>query len=149
MSSMKQSTATNPHLVNSLSANKPTLNRIDHIHIYVRDRAKALIWYQQVLGFEVIEELAFWSKDGGPLTIKLGDIHLALFESINPKYTTVAFGVDAENYVLWQQHLASFQINYTESDHDITWSIYFADPDGNPFEITSFEYQEIANAKVR
>lgn len=25
-------------------------------------------------------------------------------------------------------------------DHQITWSMYFSDPDGNPFEITSYDH---------
>ncbi|MDO6618926.1 MULTISPECIES: VOC family protein [unclassified Shewanella] len=129
----------------TLSQTGPKLTRVDHIHIYVRDRAKAFAWYQQVLGFRLVEALAFWSQGDGPLTIEHGDIHLALFESIKPKFTTVAFGVDANNYQMWKQKLAENKIKYTESDHEITWSIYFADPDGNPFEITSFEYQQITD----
>lgn len=31
-------------------------------------------------------------------------------------------------------------------DHDVAWSLYFADSDGNPFEITSYEYDAVAAA---
>ncbi|MCC4832728.1 VOC family protein [Shewanella sp. 1_MG-2023] len=122
------------------------LHRFDHIHIYVEDRAKALTWYQEVMGFEPVAPLSFWAVDNGPLVIAHDDLHLALFESSAAKRTTVAFGVDANNFSLWQQKLSDNEVQFNVSDHQITWSIYFSDPDGNPYEITSFDYDEIAKA---
>ncbi len=29
------------------------------------------------------------------------------------------------------------------ADHQLSWSVYFLDPDGNRFELTSYEYTEI------
>ncbi|MBY4893897.1 hypothetical protein KUL25_14150 [Rhodobacteraceae bacterium N5(2021)] len=31
-------------------------------------------------------------------------------------------------------------------DHDPSWSIYFRDPDGNRFEVTTYDYAEVARA---
>ena len=31
-------------------------------------------------------------------------------------------------------------------DHEVSWSLYFSDPDGNPYEITCYEYAELASA---
>ncbi|WP_153914417.1 VOC family protein [Shewanella sp. TC10] len=119
------------------------LDRFDHIHIYVKDRKAAEVWYQQVLGFSAVESLAFWAVGNGPLVLCHQELHLALFESKVEKRTTVAFGVDGDNFFLWQQKLAANEVAFTVSDHEVTWSIYFSDPDGNPFEITSLDYEAI------
>ncbi|NKF49921.1 VOC family protein [Shewanella sp. WXL01] len=126
-----------------------SLQRIDHIHIYVSNREQAVDWYQQVLDFHVIEALRFWSKDGGPLTIKHDDIHLALFESEANKRTTVAFGVSAEDFLAWQTQLNQHNVVFKEYDHDLSWSIYFSDPFANPFEITTYEYDEVKALKAK
>jgi catechol-2,3-dioxygenase len=34
----------------------------------------------------------------------------------------------------------------TLEDHDLSVSLYFHDPDGNPFEITTYEYQAVKAA---
>ena len=121
----------------------PRLTKIDHVHIYVSDRVAAEAWYRQVLGFERVASLAFWAQDGGPLTLANGDAHLALFEHPALKSTTVAFAVDAAAYREWKQQLQAFDVDYTENDHQLSWSIYFSDPDGNPFEITCYDYDKL------
>ncbi|MGX5203428.1 VOC family protein [Aliikangiella sp. IMCC44632] len=54
---------------------------IDHFHLYVDDKQKAVKWYQQVLGFKVVDSLQFLLPNAGPLTIadESKTIHLALF----------------------------------------------------------------------
>ena len=125
----------------------PQLKSIDHIHISVVDRAAAEEWYSKVLGLTRVKELEFWAPGGGPLTIqnREGTVHLALFEGAPQKRpSTVAFGVGAEEFMQWQDHLAeAFGVQLQAEDHAVSWSLYFSDPDGNPFEITSYEYQTI------
>ena len=122
----------------------PLLDRIDHIHVYVADREVSEPWYGEVLGLSRVPELEPWAADGGPLTIanEAGTIHLALFER-KPQATrsTVAFGVTAPAFIAWRQHLvAALDEPPKVEDHQLAWSLYFSDPDGNPFEITTFEY---------
>lgn len=124
----------------------PKLRTVDHIHVFVANRNEAREWYAQVLGMTPIPTLEFWAADGGPLTIADagGTIHLALFES--PKQScrsTIAFEAGAAEFVAWKQHLgASLAREIEVADHRVAWSIYFADPDGNPYEITSYEYED-------
>jgi len=128
----------------------PTPERVDHIHIYVRDRAASEDWYARAMGLRRLEELAFWSADGGPLTIAnpSGTVHLALFERPAQECrSTVAFGVAAAQFLAWREHLSHLLGREIEAvDHEVSWSLYFADPDGNPFEITSYEYAALAPA---
>ena len=121
----------------------PALQAFDHVHIFVEDRAVAQVWYREVLGLEVVRDLEFWAADGGPLTLSDAGhvIHVALFEpGIKPCRSTVAFRVSADQYRQWKQHLGRLLPGrFTEEDHEVSMSLYFSDPDGNPFEITTYE----------
>lgn len=127
----------------------PTLERVDHIHVFVSDRAAAEQWYASVMGFTRVNNLEFWAPDGGPLTIgnQSGTIHLALFERPAEKCrSTIALAVDASQFVAWHAHLTNVLAKSVEPvDHQVSWSLYFTDPDGNPFEITSYDYATLAS----
>ncbi len=126
----------------------PDLNRIDHIYVYVADRAAAEAWYERVMGLRRIAELAFWSADGGPLTVGNADdsVHLALFEGVNEGCrSTVAFGVPGAELLAWRTHLQDALGRRIDLvNHQVSWSLYFNDPDGNPFEITSNDHAVVS-----
>ncbi|UTH73682.1 VOC family protein [Chromobacterium sp. IIBBL 290-4] len=128
----------------------PAIARIDHIHLYVRDRRAAQNWYRRVLGLEAVPSLAFWNQDGGPLTLTDRDdiLHLALFEQPEPMPSPViALAASAADFWEWRKHLETqLAMPLKVVDHHISWSMYFADPDGNRFEISSYDYVEIAAA---
>lgn len=125
----------------------PALDDIDHVHVYVSDRSAAETWYARVLGLTRVEALAAWAQDGGPLTLgnPSGTIHIALFEK--PALacrSTIAFSVGAADFRAWQQHLKAALGHPVDAvDHTMSWSLYFKDPDGNPYEITSYEVDAI------
>ena len=129
----------------------PNLQNVDHVHVHVANRAAAQTWYAEVLNFKPIPELEFWATNSSePLTIAnpAGTIRLALFEQVlQPCRSTIAFGATATEFLAWRAHLA--QILGTPIDifdHEVTWSLYFSDPDGNPFEITTHDYATVARA---
>ena len=35
------------------------------------------------------------------------------------------------------------------ADHEVSWSVYFKDPDGNPYEVTTYDYEDFANSIAR
>ena len=125
----------------------PNINGIDHIHVFVTDRAQACRWYSEVLGLMPVAHFAAWADDGGPLTVGSADgsVHLALFE--RPAATnraTIALGVSGPALLRWQSHLQNvLGITVALVDHQLSWSLYFSDPDGNPFEVTSTEYESV------
>jgi len=125
----------------------PAFDRIDHIHIYVAHRNKAEQWYADVMGFTRVHELESWAE-GGPLTLanSSGTVHIALFEAAPQACrTVVALSVGAQEFVAWRQHLVDKLKRPVEpEDHRLAWSLYFADPDGNPWEITSYQHAVVA-----
>ena len=126
----------------------PRLERIDHIHVFVSDRAAAERWYREVLGLCRVPELEFWARDGGPLTVQdpSGSVHLALFERPpQPCRSTIALAASAPEFIAWQAHLSKMLEQPLQAvDHQVSWSLYFTDPDGNPWEITSYAYDALA-----
>ena len=121
----------------------PALLGFDHVHVFVQDRAASEKWYAAVLGLERTKELEFWSGGGGPLTLqdKAGSVHIALFERPRQKTrSTVALRVSGREFWAWRAHLKAVPgLEVTEEDHEVSVSLYFDDPDGNPYEITSYE----------
>jgi len=122
----------------------PEIQAFDHIHVFVANRALAEQWYERVLGFFRSRELEFWAPDGGPLTIQnaSGTVHLALFERARTSNrATIALRSGAPQFGLWLRHLRKeVSDEVTVEDHEVSLSLYFKDLDGNPFEITTYEY---------
>ncbi len=120
------------------------LDAIDHVHVYTPNRAKAEEWYSHVLQLIRLKELEHWASSDGPLFISNAErsVFLALFERpLQTTRSTVAFRVSGQDFLSWEKHLREAFPSLEAVDHDHSWSVYFTDPDGNPFEITSYDYQ--------
>ncbi len=139
------------------------IQRIDHVHIEVSDRETAADWYEQILGLKRHDDLAEWAKDPmGPLILKGGDGYptLSLFARDSKKPTrdnTVAFRVDGKGFLEFCDKLDVLKLDTKSGrtltradmvDHELSWSLYFMDPDQNRIEITSYDYEEIQKASI-
>ncbi len=129
----------------------PTFNGIDHVHVYVSDRAAAAIWYRDHLGLKPVEALREWATVSGPLTISDTDnkVHLALFE--RPQTTgssSLALGTDGAAFVAWLTYLRGKGLSVRVADHGKAWSMYFSDPDDNQHEITSYDCAPIVASGI-
>lgn len=126
------------------------LDRIDHIHIYVKNRPAAEEWYGRVLGLRRKPALESWATGAGPLMLEnpSESVVLALFEretGAAPSSATIALGVSGTAFLSWKTHLTqNLDTAPKLVDHGLAWSLYFSDPDGNPFEITTYDYQEVS-----
>ena len=119
------------------------LESIDHVHVCTPDRARAERWYGRVLGLTRVSEFEHWATKEGPLFLSNPDrsVSLRLFERPpQPTRSTIAFRVSGKDFMAWRIHLREMLGSVEEVDHVGSWSLYFADPDGNPFEITSYDY---------
>lgn len=127
---------------------------IDHVHVFVRDRAGAARWYGAVLGLRRDPRFALWSREvGGPLTLSGGDrsTHVALFENDKRagRGATLALRVDGASFVAFARRTSKVPL-YDQrrmpaaarlQDHELSLSVYFNDPDGNPLEVTTYDVQ--------
>jgi hypothetical protein len=53
---------------------------------------------------------------------------------------TFAQQAEGEVFLLWKQYLEERKILRRCTDHELSWSLYFNDCDGNVHEITTYEY---------
>jgi catechol 2,3-dioxygenase-like lactoylglutathione lyase family enzyme len=122
------------------------LEQLDHVAIAVADVHRSIEWYGDVLGFE--KRCAEWGTE--PAMMCAGTTCVALFEveaeapQPPPGRDTIAmrhlaFRSDRAGFIRAQDELREQGIDFTFMDHEIAHSIYFADPDGNRLEITTYD----------
>lgn len=122
-----------------------TVQRIDHVEVFVRDIAAAARWYAEVLG---LEEVCRWDPE--PVMIGAGDTKLALFLAEAPapaagkqppalRWHRVAWRTNPSGFEAAQEHLRRLGVPFEGPlDHRLSRSLYFHDPDGHPLEITTY-----------
>lgn len=134
--------------------------QIDHVEFFVPDQYEAADWYRRNLGLEIVSEYEAWAVDG-PLMIatESGRTMLALFQG-EPRgqrptagFHRVAFRVDGAGFMKFLSGLESAEIFDRDGqrlsadeviDHAKSWSIYFVDPYGHLLEITTYDYDLVA-----
>ena len=120
---------------------------IDHVALTVRDVARSVAWYRDVLGLERRYE-AEWGDF--PAVVGVGTTSLALFPALVPEPAPpprrevlsvrhVAFRVDRATFERARGHLAAHGIVPTFQDHAAAHSLYFPDPDGHALELTTYD----------
>jgi catechol 2,3-dioxygenase-like lactoylglutathione lyase family enzyme len=136
------------------------VQQIDHVELFVPDQYQAAQWYERVLGLTILPQYEHWA-DGGPLMISSdeGGTMLALFKGEPPGsrdivgHRRVAFRVDGPGFMRFLEHVKDFPVFDREGrrisdehvvDHDQSWSIYFCDPYGNRYEVTTYDYAYVA-----
>ena len=128
-----------------------TVEGIDHVALAVRDVARSVAWYQQVLELERVHE-DVWGDF--PAMVGIGTTSLALFpiQDHDPKpppskdtvaMRHVAFRASRSCFEAAQARLKRLGIEFEFQDHDIAHSIYFLDPDGHEIEITTYEIKVV------
>jgi catechol-2,3-dioxygenase len=122
-----------------------TVKRLNHIVLYVRDAQRALQFYRDVLGFEIVESMgdqAIFLRANG------SDNHhdLGLF-GVGPQAQALPSGARIGLYhAAWEvaaiEDLAEARETLLEagalrgeSDHGNSLSLYAEDPDGNELEV--------------
>jgi len=134
---------------------------VDHVELYVTDWDDAASWYERVLG--ITPETAFeewWQTEVGPLMLSVDDTtKLALFEresatrgqDVSPH--RIAFQTNVDGFLSFIDRLETLELTDRNGDpvtpddvvdHELSYSLYFTDPDGNWLELTTNDYDEVA-----
>jgi lactoylglutathione lyase len=120
------------------------LRRLDHVSLNVSDRSRSIAWYRDVLGLEQHGEPR---RDDWPVFMGEFGACIALFqaqarsperEDESTGLRHVAFMVDRDGLALAQARLHERGVEFRFEDHG-AHSVYFADPDGNVIELTTYE----------
>jgi catechol 2,3-dioxygenase-like lactoylglutathione lyase family enzyme len=141
------------------------VQRLDHVHVEVADRAAAARWFGDLFALVPAPHLAFWADEpGGPLILQGGDGApcLSLFErptrAHGARDRTVALRTDGAGFLAFRDRLPELALDDGAGgrltaehlvDHTVSWSFYFLDPDGNRFELTTYDYATVDRAVGR
>jgi catechol 2,3-dioxygenase-like lactoylglutathione lyase family enzyme len=130
---------------------------LDHVELFVPDRAAAAAWYREVLGLEPVAGTEAWAADPhGPLMISPdgGRTMLALFAG-EPQGTRpaagicrIAFRVGAAAFLEFVARARAAGLREGDDplrvrDHATAFSAYFSDPYGNRLEVTTYDHAEV------
>lgn len=120
----------------------PSIRRLNHAVLYVRDARRTSMFYQEVLGFHVVQEAAggravFLRASGSANhhdigLFSVGDVASARGVGLYH----LAWQVDTiDELAALRTKLREAKALVGESDHGVSKSLYAQDPDGIEFEI--------------
>jgi len=116
--------------------------KIGHVHLKVRDLDRAVAFYTRFLQLQVVERVGdqYVFLTGGPLHHEIALQNVGAYAPQPPAAAVglyhVAFAVpDRPALAHAYQALTAAGIAVATVDHQISWALYFDDPDGNGLEI--------------
>ena len=133
---------------------------LDHVELFVPDRAKAAEWYGRVLDCRPVSGTEHWADDPrGPLMLSPdgGRTKLALFvgepQGGRPTagFHRVAFRVRGAEWLAFVSRLRGLGGSGEGRaarvvDHGSAWSVYFSDPFGHHLEVTTYDADLVRDA---
>lgn len=129
------------------------ISALDHVHLYVADPEAAADWYGRILGLQVLPS----SKrlhGGKYMATPRGQYCATIFPGTPPSDGdhTTAFRVTGQVFIAFGEALphpdfagrSGLPLKAHEAaDHDLAFSFYFQDPDGNHLELTTYDHDPV------
>lgn len=140
-----------------MSENQGFSFTLDHVELFVPDRAQAAEWYARVLGCRPVTGTETWASHAqGPLMLSPdgGRTKLALFvgepQGSRPTagFHRVAFRLSGAEWLAFVARLSEVGLEEQGGaarvvDHTGAWSVYFRDPFGHHLEVTTYEAEVV------
>jgi catechol 2,3-dioxygenase len=134
---------------------------LDHVELFVPDRAQVAEWYGRVLGCRPVPGTEQWAAHPqGPLMLSPdgGRTKLALFagepQGRRPTagFHRVAFRLSGAEWLRFVARLTELGLAEGSDaarvvDHTAAWSVYFTDPFGHHLEVTTYEADVVRQAR--
>jgi catechol 2,3-dioxygenase len=134
---------------------------LDHVELFVPDRAQAADWYERVLGCRPVPGTEEWaSHPQGPLMLSPdgGRTKLAVFtgepQGRRPTagFHRVAFRLSGADWLAFVARLPELDLQEGARaarvvDHTGAWSVYFTDPYGHHLEVTTYEAEVVRRSR--
>ena len=129
------------------------VSALDHVHLYVADPDAAAAWYARVLGLQVLPSSA--RLGGGKyMATPRGQYCATIFKGAPPSDGdhTSAFRVPGRVFMTFGDALPHEDVMGRDGapltradadDHELAFSYYFVDPDGNHLEITTYDHAHV------
>ncbi len=116
--------------------------KIGHAHLKIRDLERAISFYEEFLGLEVVERVgdSYAFLTSGEMHHEIALQNAGPDAPAPPPHGTglyhVAFEVpDKRSLAEAYTKLTDAGVPVSAVDHVISWAIYFPDPDGNGLEV--------------
>src|SRR4051812_3490422 len=116
---------------------KWTIACLDHVQVFVKDRARSQAWYEDVLGLKR-RYLKEWGESWLVLGAGKSWILLSVKESGPVASQHFAFQFKDAAYVAALKELQGKGIKVSQEDHSVSRSMYLKDPDGHRVELTAY-----------
>lgn len=129
------------------------ISALDHVHLYAVEPEAAAAWYGRVLGLQVLpssERL----RGGKYMATPRGQYCATIFPGKPPSDgdRTTAFRVSGQVFTAFGEQLPHADVAgrsgasllaQEAADHDLAFSYYFQDPDGNHLELTTYDHEPV------
>lgn len=122
----------------------PAQTRIGHVHLKVADLDRALSFYRDLLGFELItlygDQAAFISAGGYHHHIGLNTWHSkgaqpAAADGVGLYHTAIVYPTRKDLAAIFKRLIEAEYPMTGASDHGVSEALYLNDPDGNGVEL--------------
>jgi catechol 2,3-dioxygenase-like lactoylglutathione lyase family enzyme len=140
-----------------------TVHAMDHVETLVPDLDAGIDWMERCFGLEEVEAFSGVGDEGGPVMLTSDDSYtkVALFRGepagFGPArgHRVVAFRTDARSFLRFLEYAPRVPVHQDDGtpladgsrleveDHGVAVSVYFRDPWGNPFELTTYEVEPV------